>query len=89
MAFMEGVKFPANSQEFIEFILGFVTLDKFTVDWVAEKIYALPEMDPFSINFVACGVETLFFITNIGSPIWIVLGTICIAILSLVFLLFK
>ena len=89
MAFMEGIKFSANTQEFIEFILGYVTFDKFSVDWVVEKIYDLPEMDTLSINFEACGVETPFFIINIGSPIWIVLGTICIAIVSLLFFLFK
>ena len=59
---MEEIKFPANTQEFIDFILGYVTLDKFSVDWLDDKIYDLPEMDPFSLNFQACGVETLFFI---------------------------
>ena len=48
-------------------------------------MYTLPEMDPLNLNFEACGIETLFFATNIGSSIWLTYINLFIAILSLAF----
>ena len=49
-------------------------------------IYELPERDAYNLNFESCGVESLDFVSNIGSLIWIVYGNLFIAIISLAFI---
>lgn len=50
-----------------------------------ELMYSLPETDPFNLNFEAVGIETLFFVTNVGSAIWITYMNLFIALCSLAF----
>ena len=42
-------------------------MDVMPTQYIDEEIYYLPEDEPFNINFEAAGMNSVFFIANIGS----------------------
>ena len=80
---IKGILFPRNTMVFLAYIIEIATLDLFETDSIDEKLYDLPEQEPFSMNFEAFGIETILFVTNIGSIIWITYFNIFLAIVGL------
>ena len=83
---IEKLKFPANTMVFVEYIVGIATFDLYPTDYIDEKLYYLPEMYPFNINFEVIGIETTLLLTNIGSVLWNTCFAIILAIVSLAFI---
>ena len=81
---MEGIKFPANvmliNKAFIE-IANFEVIPSGEInDW----LFYFPEVDPFSLNFEECGIDSLFFLPLMGLPLYIMLVHIALSIVYLV-----
>ena len=62
-------------------------LDLVSTEEIDVSFYYLPETEAFNINFEACGVESTYYVSNIGSVLWIIYAYMLTALVSL--LLFK
>ena len=51
-------------------IRQFAEFDLIPTEYLDELMYYWPEEDPFSANFESVGIETTFFLENIGFAIW-------------------
>ena len=78
------MKFPANSAIFIELINTIVSLDLIPTESVDEKIYELPEDDPFNVNFEAMGIESKILVGNMGLLLWLIWLYAFIAVIALI-----
>lgn len=67
-----GLKFPANAITAIEFIYDIVTFDFISTENVESEVYYWPETDPFTTNFEMAGVESIFFLANIGFALYLI-----------------
>ena len=76
------MKFPANSAIFIELINTIVSLDLISTESVDEKIYELPEDDPFNVNFEAMGIESKILVGNMGLLMWLIWFYAFIAVIA-------
>ena len=87
MPLMKNIKFPANTTIYIAFIMDIANLDLVSTEDIDVSIYYLPETEAYNINFEACGVESTYYVSNIGSVLWIIYAYMLTALVSL--LLFK
>ena len=67
---VEGHKFPANASSMLGKMIEFAEFDLIPTEYLDELMYYWPESDPFSANFESVGIETTFFLENIGFAIW-------------------
>jgi len=81
MPMMKNVKYPANAMIFTMFLMNVANLDLIPTEVIEDALYYLPEPFPFSINFEACGIESNLFLSNIGSPLLIIVVYALLAIL--------
>ena len=51
-----------------------------------DKVYQLPETDPFSLSFANCGYESNYFISNMGFQIYIIWAHLALVPLYLLLL---
>lgn len=67
-----GLKFPANAMMVIEEMIKLATFDLIPTEGIDSEIHYWPETDPFSVNFETAGVETVFFLANIGFAMYMI-----------------
>ena len=67
--------------------MDIANLDLVSTEEIDVSIYYLPETEAYNINFEACGVESTYYVSNIGSVLWIIYAYMLTALVSL--LLFK
>ena len=67
---VEGHKFPANASSMLSKMIEFAEFDLIPTEYLDELMYYWPEEDPFSTNFESVGIETTFFLENVGFAIW-------------------
>ena len=48
---------------------------------INEKIFYFPEVEPFSLNFQVCGIDSRYFLEIMGLPLYIMHGHIALFIL--------
>ena len=78
---LDKLKFPANAMMVNEFLIDFATFDLIPVELLDKEIFYWPDIDPFSANFESAGIESLFFLSNIGLVQYIILLHIFMAII--------
>ena len=70
---MEGIHFPANvmtvNKELIE-IADFEVIPSADIN---EKLFSIPEEDPYSFSLQECGIDSKLFTVNMGFPLYIIL----------------
>ena len=72
---MKNLKFPANSMFITEFIIQIANFELIEV----EGNYKLPEEDPYNLSFSQCGYESIFFVSNMGFPQYIIFAHFALA----------
>ena len=77
---LEGLKFPANAMQVIEFMVQLATFDLVPTTYIDEQMFYWPESDPFSVNFEMAGTETVFLLANIGFAMYMIFFHILIAL---------
>ena len=65
---MEKLQLPANTMRINEIIIELSNFELVEID----AVYKFPETDPFSLSFVNCGIETNFFLSNMGFQMYII-----------------
>ena len=69
---IEGLKFPANAMEVIQNMIDLATFDLLPTEFLDAEIYYWPEMDPYTVNFEMAGIESLYFLANIGFVLYLI-----------------
>ena len=82
---IEGIKFPANAKLINQALREIANFEVIPSEKINNKLFYFPEVDPFSLNFSDCGIESKFFILLMGFPLYIMLGHF--ALLALYFVL--
>lgn len=81
---MEGIKFPANAMIINQAIIEIANFELIPSGEINDKLFYFPEVDPFSLNFSECGIDSLFFLLIMGFPLYIMLGHIALLVLYFV-----
>jgi len=68
----ENLKFPANSMLVMKQMIKLATFNVIPIELLDELIYFLPENDAFNENFEMVGIESTYFIMNIGFAMWVI-----------------
>ena len=68
---VEGHKFPANASTMLGKMIEFAEFDLIPTEYLDELMYYWPEADAYSANFESVGIETTFFLENIGFAFWL------------------
>ena len=81
MAMFENLKISANAMILIEQMRKFSNFDVFPMEVIDEQLYYFPDADPFTVNFEMSGTESTLFLSNIGTPLWIMLTMVILALI--------
>ena len=76
------IKFPANANTLILFLIDIATFDIFPSDKMNSGVIVLPESEPYNINFQAAGIDGVYAITNIGTMLYIIVFYIALIIIE-------
>ena len=69
---IDGLKFPANALEVIRNMIDLATFDLLPTEFLDSEIYYWPEMDPYTVNFEMAGIESIYFLANIGFALYLI-----------------
>ena len=74
MPIFSGLKFPANASTYLEQLINLATLDLIPTSFIDNKIYYWPPkaIEAYSVNFEAVGIESEYFLENIGFALYII-----------------
>ena len=76
------IKFPANANTLILFLIDIATFDIFPSDNINSGMIVLPESEPYNINFQAAEIDGVYAITNIGTMLYIIVFYIALIIIE-------
>ena len=77
----ENLKISANAMILIEQMRTFSNFDMFPMEVIYDQLYYFPDADPFTVNFEMSGTESTLFLSNIGTPLWIMLTMVILALI--------
>ena len=63
---MEGIKFPANVMLINELFIEISSFEIVPSEDINNELFYFPEVDPFSLNFSECGIDSKFFLIIMG-----------------------
>ena len=66
------LKFPANAMIVVEEMVKLATFDLIPTESIDEEMYDWPDEAPYSVSFESAGVESKFFLANIGFALYLV-----------------
>ena len=81
---IEGIKFPVNVVTINHYIFEIANFHIVPTEKINEKIFYIPEEEPYNFNFQEYGIESLLFLLNLGFSLYIILGIISLLVLYLV-----
>ena len=81
---MEGIKFPANAMLINKAFIEIANFEVIPSGEINDQLFYFPEVDPYSLNFEECGIDSLFFLPLMGLPLYIMLVHIALSIVYLV-----
>ena len=70
-------------------MIEIATFELIPTDELFDEMFYFSEMDPFSVNFESCGVESLLFLKNIGFMLIMILLHVLLVILQVCFHFFR
>ena len=86
---MEGTKFPANTMMINSVIQEIAEFEIIPSETINEKLFYLPEVDPYTIKFQECGIESRFFLQTMGLPLYIMLVHFALLVIYIFLTLFN
>ena len=84
---MEGIKYPANAMLINRVVMEISNFELLPSEEINNKLFYFPEVDPFSINFEECGIDSTFFLIIMGFPLYIMLIQLSLIILYFILVL--
>ena len=84
---IEGVKVSANAVRIIRVFIEIANLELVPSEDINNEILYFPEDDPYNRNFLECGIESRYFIMEMGLPFYVILGYFILVIIYLIFAL--
>ena len=84
-----NVKFPANANTFIIFLVEIANFDVLPTDALFAEIFDFPEDGSFNMNFETTGLESYYAIENLGTVFLIFNIYVVLSILQLIGYCFK
>ena len=76
----DGLLFPANSMMVIESMLQIANFDVVPTEDIDMMIHYWPESEPYSVNYEMAGIESIFFLANIGFVMYLIYIHVFLAI---------
>ena len=70
---MEGIKFPANAMLINKAFIEIANFEVIPSEEINSWLFYFPEVDPYSLNFEECGIDSLFFLPLMGFSLYIML----------------
>ena len=62
-----NVRFPANANSFIFFLVKIATFDVLPTDYLFDKIFAFPDDGAYNMNFAETKIESYYAVENLGT----------------------
>ena len=78
---MEGIKFPANVMLINKALIDISEFEVISSEDINKKLFYFPEVDPFTLNFSECGIDSLFFLMIMGFPLYVIVAHFALMII--------
>ena len=67
-----SLKYPANVAIFNVYLRMIVFFSILPTDVINEKVYDMPESEPYNVNYAMFNYDSELFVENMGSRLWII-----------------
>ena len=76
-------RFPANASSVLAMFIKFATFDLIPTEKIDDLIYNWPDSDAFNLGFETSGVESNYFLSNIGFALYVIFAYVLLIVINI------